>query len=90
MHRPRDDDPHRDGDVYLWGHPSGRSYDSVKKFVVHLKWLVEGKQGECECVLCKPPPPRPKKEKDTLEDGKKEKDAEGSSGRSRSTRQIKA
>jgi len=106
MHRPRDDDPHREGDVYLWGHPSGRSYDSVSKFVVHLKWLVEEKNGECECVLCKPPPPRPKKEKGTLEEdkkgkepegkkgkepeGKKGKEAEGKRGRATSTRQIKA
>jgi hypothetical protein len=42
----------------LFGHPSGKYYDSAKRFGVHFKWLMGRMEGDCECVLCsskKPP-----------------------------------
>lgn len=36
----------------LFGHPSGRFYDSIVRFKVHFLWLMGGKRGSCECVLC--------------------------------------
>ena len=72
MHRTRDDQKNRQGDLHLWGHPSGKEFNSAKRFVVHLKWLVEGKKGECGCVLCSPPPPKPKKAKKEEEEEEEE------------------
>ena len=42
------------GQMYkrLFGHPSGRFYDSTVKFIPHFIWLMDGMQGDCECVLC--------------------------------------
>jgi Transcription-silencing protein, cryptic loci regulator Clr2 len=42
----------------LFGHPTGKYYDSAKRFQVHFKWLMSRMEGDCECVLCsskKPP-----------------------------------
>jgi hypothetical protein len=42
----------------LFGHPTGKYYDSAKRFQVHFKWLMSLMEGDCECVLCgskKPP-----------------------------------
>jgi hypothetical protein len=42
----------------LFGHPTGKYYDSAKRFEVHFKWLMNRMEGDCECVLCsskKPP-----------------------------------
>ncbi|KAK4941027.1 hypothetical protein LTR10_018947 [Elasticomyces elasticus] len=36
----------------LFGHPSGRFYDSIVKFEPHFLWLMGGKRGQCECVHC--------------------------------------
>jgi hypothetical protein len=72
MHRTRDDQKNRQGDLYLWGHPSGKEFNSAKRFVVHLKWLIEGKKGDCGCVLCSPPPPKPKKAKKEDEEEEEE------------------
>lgn len=36
----------------LFGHPSGRFYDSIQKFKPHFLWLMSGKQKECECQFC--------------------------------------
>lgn len=47
----------------LFGHPSGRFYDSIVRFQTHFFWLIEGRQGKCQCVLCgnwKPPPGPPR------------------------------
>ncbi|KEQ67712.1 uncharacterized protein M437DRAFT_36845 [Aureobasidium melanogenum CBS 110374] len=52
MHRNRSNTNNRTGDLHLWGHPSGLDYNSAAKFVVHLKWLIEGRVGECECGPC--------------------------------------
>ncbi|KAL9625444.1 MAG: hypothetical protein Q9160_000507 [Pyrenula sp. 1 TL-2023] len=35
----------------IFGHPSGRYYDSAIKFWPHFKWLMNSGQGSCECVL---------------------------------------
>lgn len=39
----------------LFGHPSGKYYDSIVKFEVHFLWLMSGKQGPCDCVHCGKP-----------------------------------
>jgi hypothetical protein len=36
----------------LFGHPTGKYYDSAKRFEVHFKWLMNRMEGDCECVLC--------------------------------------
>jgi hypothetical protein len=64
--RPKNDDyeVQRDGDLYLWGHPSGLYFKSAVGFVVHLKWLIEMEEAgdefelveACACVCCKPVP----------------------------------
>ena len=36
----------------LFGHPSGRYYDSMVRFETHFLWLMSGMEGDCECVLC--------------------------------------
>lgn len=55
----------------LFGHPSGRFYDSIVRFETHVWWLLEGRKGLCECFLCgnfKPVPGPPRKNKfDSLE-----------------------
>ncbi|RMZ81552.1 hypothetical protein DV737_g2492, partial [Chaetothyriales sp. CBS 132003] len=38
----------------VFGHPSGRYYDSAKRFAVHFLWLMTGMSGNCTCVLCNP------------------------------------
>ncbi|KIW18984.1 hypothetical protein PV08_03273 [Exophiala spinifera] len=43
----------------LFGHPSGNYYDSIVKFEIHFLWLMSGKQGDCRCVNCGKPLPRP-------------------------------
>ncbi|KAJ3102566.1 hypothetical protein HDU97_000435 [Phlyctochytrium planicorne] len=46
-------------DKYLYGHPSGSRYRSVKEFEPHLVWLANSNGGEivsappCKCLLCK-------------------------------------
>jgi hypothetical protein len=52
--------PGGEGQAYkrLFGHPTGRYYDSAKRSEVHFLWLMSGTEGGCECVLCsgkKPP-----------------------------------
>lgn len=47
----------------LFGHPSGKYYDSIVRFQVHFLWLMSGMQGVCECIHCgryKPKPPVPR------------------------------
>ena len=49
-----------EGQAYkrLFGHPTGRYYDSAKRFEVHFIWLMTRMEGDCDCVLCsgkKPP-----------------------------------
>ncbi|RMZ82584.1 hypothetical protein DV738_g1512, partial [Chaetothyriales sp. CBS 135597] len=36
----------------LFGHSSGRYYDSAKRFAVHFLWLMGSKEEDCTCVLC--------------------------------------
>ncbi|KAK5091713.1 hypothetical protein LTR05_001898 [Lithohypha guttulata] len=36
----------------LFGHPSGRFYDSIRRFETHFFWLLDGRSGKCECMLC--------------------------------------
>ena len=38
----------------LFGHPTGRYFDSIIKFRTHFFWLMSGMQGSCACVLCSP------------------------------------
>ncbi|BFZ58854.1 hypothetical protein PYCC9005_005920 [Savitreella phatthalungensis] len=38
-------------DAYLFGHPDGGRYRSINEFTPHLRWLVGGRKGECECRL---------------------------------------
>jgi hypothetical protein len=43
----------------LFGHPSGRFYDSAPRFEVHFLWLMSGMEGDCECVWCSKGRPKP-------------------------------
>ncbi|KAG9579769.1 hypothetical protein KCU77_g13809, partial [Aureobasidium melanogenum] len=52
MHRVRSNTTNRAGDLHLWGHPSGLDFNSAAKFVKHLKWLIKGRVGDCECPPC--------------------------------------
>lgn len=36
----------------LFGHPSGRFYDSIPTFTPHFLWLQDGMTGDCACKLC--------------------------------------
>lgn len=49
----------------LFGHPSGRYFDSILRFTDHFLWLMSGMDGDCECNLCGRPNrvvvPRPRK-----------------------------
>ena len=36
----------------LFGHPSGKFYDSALRFQPHFLWLMSRMEGECTCVLC--------------------------------------
>ncbi|THY87696.1 hypothetical protein D6C92_07942 [Aureobasidium pullulans] len=52
-------------DLYLWGHPSGKSFRSGSQFAKHVSWLMkrdpyymvkgdeDAKVAKCECMLCK-------------------------------------
>ncbi|KPI42895.1 uncharacterized protein AB675_2068 [Cyphellophora attinorum] len=56
----------------LFGHPSGRFYDSIKKFTPHFLWLMGGKQGSCECHMCSrnnkaPVIPRPRRPRELID-----------------------
>ncbi|CAD0086704.1 unnamed protein product [Aureobasidium mustum] len=53
MYRNRSNTANRTGDLHVWGHPSGIYFNSAAKFVKHLKWLIEGRVGDCECSPCK-------------------------------------
>jgi hypothetical protein len=46
-------------DRYIFGHPRGK-YDSVTKFYVHFKHLMDGGAEPCQCVKCSVPAPKPK------------------------------
>lgn len=53
----------------LFGHPSGRFYDSIVRFEPHVWWLLDGRSGLCECFLCgnykaPPGPPKPRNKLD--------------------------
>ncbi|EXJ95120.1 hypothetical protein A1O1_00239 [Capronia coronata CBS 617.96] len=43
----------------LFGHPSGKYYDSIVRFGVHFLWLMSGMHGICECVHCGHHRPKP-------------------------------
>ena len=36
----------------LFGHPSGKYYDSIPTFQPHFLWLQDGMQGNCTCKPC--------------------------------------
>lgn len=36
----------------LFGHPSGKFYDSILRFEPHFFWLLDGQVGDCTCVNC--------------------------------------
>jgi Transcription-silencing protein Clr2/Transcription-silencing protein, cryptic loci regulator Clr2 len=36
----------------LFGHPSGKYYDSIPTFLPHFLWLQDGMQNDCTCRLC--------------------------------------
>jgi len=57
---------------HLFGHPSGRFYDSIVRFEIHFLWLMSGKDGDCECVLCskeatRPLMPRPRAPRESVD-----------------------
>ena len=43
----------------LFGHPTGRYYDSAVRFSVHFAWLQDDMPGNCTCVLCSGKKPAP-------------------------------
>lgn len=56
----------------LFGHPSGKFYDSVPRFEPHFFWMLDGKTGICKCVNCghfqhAPGPPRQRTKVDIKE-----------------------
>ena len=36
----------------LFGHPSGKFYDSVPTYLPHFLWLQDDMRGDCTCKLC--------------------------------------
>ncbi|EXJ62226.1 hypothetical protein A1O7_02659 [Cladophialophora yegresii CBS 114405] len=36
----------------LFGHPSGKYYDSTLRFQPHFLWLMLGMERDCECIHC--------------------------------------
>lgn len=36
----------------LFGHPTGKFYDSINKFEPHFLWLMSGMEGDCTCHHC--------------------------------------
>ncbi|ETI23912.1 hypothetical protein G647_05719 [Cladophialophora carrionii CBS 160.54] len=42
------------GHIYkrLFGHPSGKYYDSTLRFQPHFLWLMSGMEGDCACIHC--------------------------------------
>ncbi|KAF2860372.1 hypothetical protein K470DRAFT_270748 [Piedraia hortae CBS 480.64] len=50
-----DSDEKLRNDYYIYGHPNGCSavFRSAADFYPHLKWLVLGQDGKCECKQCK-------------------------------------
>lgn len=56
----------------LFGHPSGRFFDSIPRFETHVWWLLDGRKGVCECFLCgnfkpAPGPPKPRNKLDDID-----------------------
>ncbi|KAG9912497.1 hypothetical protein KCU94_g46, partial [Aureobasidium melanogenum] len=49
-HARKDPDGRRD--IRIYGHPSGRSYNSAAKFMLHVVFLLDLKVNRCECDLC--------------------------------------
>ena len=39
-------------DRYLYGHPKHIPFNSINDFYPHLKWLSQGREGECGCRVC--------------------------------------
>ncbi|KAG9950660.1 hypothetical protein KCU85_g3431, partial [Aureobasidium melanogenum] len=39
-------------DIRIYGHPSGKFFDSAAKFVPHVVFLLRLKVDDCECELC--------------------------------------
>ncbi|CEJ54084.1 hypothetical protein PMG11_00407 [Penicillium brasilianum] len=50
MDRPRGTDQKRDS--FLFGHPTGRYFQSRVTFFVHFYWLMTDRAEPCECKLC--------------------------------------
>jgi hypothetical protein len=52
-HRPRPKDP-KHFDKYLYGHPSGKSFDSPNRFYPHFEYLMRngGDRIGCPCTVC--------------------------------------
>lgn len=40
------------GMMQVVGHPSDMAYSRLEDFAVHVFWIVVGKVGYCDCVLC--------------------------------------
>ena len=36
----------------IFGHWSGKYYDSIPRFQPHFLWLMSGMEGDCECMFC--------------------------------------
>ncbi|KAG9575607.1 hypothetical protein KCU97_g14113, partial [Aureobasidium melanogenum] len=39
-------------DIRIYGHPSGKFYNSAAKFMLHVVFLLNLKVEHCECDLC--------------------------------------
>ncbi|KAI9841429.1 MAG: hypothetical protein M1837_000705 [Sclerophora amabilis] len=55
--KPRINQQNVRADKYLWGHPSGKGFDSPATFYPHFKYLMEYESGventhKCTCKLC--------------------------------------
>ncbi|CAD0085647.1 unnamed protein product, partial [Aureobasidium mustum] len=45
-------DPNGRRDIRIYGHPSGRFYNSAAKFLPHVVFLLTLSVDHCECDLC--------------------------------------
>ncbi|KAH0363427.1 hypothetical protein KCU65_g7411, partial [Aureobasidium melanogenum] len=46
-------DPDGRRDIRIYGHPSGKFFNSAAKFVPHVVFLLTLKVGRCACELCR-------------------------------------
>lgn len=56
-------------DFYIAGHPTGRTFKSVRTFGIHVVWLATKRSGDCACELCNWKTIRPSKAVDKPVEG---------------------